>query len=66
MTNDNDPRSLYAPALTWTTELINAVRPDQLEDPTPCAEFDVRALLGHLVATVERARVIGGAERFAR
>lgn len=65
MTNDNDPRSLYAPALTWATELISAVRPDQLENPTPCTEFDVRALLGHLVATVERARVIGESGDFS-
>lgn len=35
------------------------VRPDQLTDPTPCDEFDVATLMGHLVATVDRARVIG-------
>ena len=54
-----DPRPLYLRALAWTHDRIDAVRPDQLTAPTPCAEFDVRALLGHLVATVERAKVIG-------
>ena len=59
MTNPTDPRPLYSNALNWAHGLIAAVQPDQLTAPTPCAEFDVRALLGHLVATIERARVIG-------
>lgn len=58
-TTPTDPRPLYRDALAWTTDLIAAVKPDQLDLPTPCAEFDVRTLLGHLIATVERARVIG-------
>ncbi len=59
MTNTTDPRPLYREALTWTTGLIENVREDQLTASTPCADFDVRTMLGHLVATVERARVIG-------
>lgn len=54
-----DPRPHYDRALRRAVELIAAVRPDQLDGPTPCPDFDVRALLGHLVATVDRARVIG-------
>lgn len=54
-----DPRPLYRNALAWVSELIDGVQTDQLPLPTPCVEFDVRTLLGHLVATVERARVIG-------
>ncbi|MFB9382936.1 TIGR03086 family metal-binding protein [Pseudonocardia petroleophila] len=58
-TEITDPRPSYARALTWVRELMAAVPADRLDDPTPCAEYDVRALLGHLVATVGRARVIG-------
>ncbi|RVW06643.1 TIGR03086 family metal-binding protein [Rhodococcus spongiicola] len=54
-----DPRPLYREALAWTTGLIAGVRRDQLAAPTPCPEFDVRTLLGHLVAGVERVRIIG-------
>lgn len=57
--NTTDPRPLYREALSWTTALVEKVRDDQLTASTPCADFDVRTLLGHLVATVERARVIG-------
>ncbi|RVW00570.1 TIGR03086 family protein [Rhodococcus xishaensis] len=54
-----DPRPLYREALAWATELIAGVRRDQLTASTPCTEFDVRALLGHHVAGVEIARIIG-------
>jgi uncharacterized protein (TIGR03086 family) len=59
MTNpQTDPRPGYRAALDWVTGLAAAVRPDQLALPTPCPEFDVRDLLGHLVATVRRAVAI--------
>lgn len=59
MTNTADPRPSYALALEWARGLIAEVHPAQLDRPTPCPDFNVRALLGHLVATVDRARVIG-------
>ncbi len=59
MTTTPDPRPLYADALTWVHGLMTRVDAARLTDPTPCPEFDVATLLGHLVATVERARVIG-------
>jgi uncharacterized protein (TIGR03086 family) len=31
-------------------ELVAQVRPEQWDDPTPCAEWDVRTLVGHLIA----------------
>lgn len=52
-----DPRTSYRAAVTWVSGLTARVRPDQLDGPTPCAEFDVRALLGHLVTTVRKVRL---------
>ncbi|MEV6420357.1 TIGR03086 family metal-binding protein [Streptomyces sp. NPDC051662] len=39
----------FAAVLTEVERLVSAVGPDRLADPTPCAEWDVRALLDHLV-----------------
>ncbi|GGG20729.1 TIGR03086 family protein [Rhodococcoides trifolii] len=49
-----DPRPLYRSALDWTAGLAAAVTEEQMSLPTPCSEFDVRALIGHLVGTVRR------------
>jgi len=59
MALDTDPRPLYRDALSWVRDLAGHVPAARLTDPTPCPEWDVRALLGHLVATVDRARVVG-------
>ncbi|MEO3977678.1 TIGR03086 family metal-binding protein [Streptomyces sp. CAU 1734] len=45
----NDPRPLYERAAAQFTALLESVTPDRLGDPTPCAEFDIRALLTHSV-----------------
>jgi uncharacterized protein (TIGR03086 family) len=58
MTTNTDPRPAYRTALTWAEEKVRGIDAAMLDQPTPCSEYDVRALLGHLVATVVRARVI--------
>jgi uncharacterized protein (TIGR03086 family) len=44
----------YAEALAWVGQLMAPVRPEQLDGPTPCREFDVRTLMGHLLGTAHR------------
>ena len=39
---------LHERALDETARLVDAVRPDQMSLPTPCSDWDVRALLAHL------------------
>ncbi|MFI5718059.1 TIGR03086 family metal-binding protein [Nocardia sp. NPDC051750] len=48
MTQIPDFRSDLAAAHRWVAGLMDAVEPAQWTGPTPCAEFDVRALLAHL------------------
>lgn len=43
-----DLREHVFAALEWTAELTGHVADDQRSLPTPCADFDVRSLLGHL------------------
>ena len=56
---DIDPRPLFAAATTTATEVIAAVRADQLTNPTPCTEYDVRQLLRHLVGVLPRVTAMG-------
>ncbi|MDQ2825640.1 MAG: TIGR03086 family metal-binding protein [Actinomycetota bacterium] len=62
----DDPRFLFARAVALGGSVIGAVRPDQLTDPTPCADFDVRGLLDHMVTVLQRVAAIGrGDDPFA-
>lgn len=49
----NEQLDVIVPSLV---EIARNVRPDQLGNPTPCRDFDVRGVLGHM---------IGGARFFA-
>lgn len=56
-----DPRELYGRTLAQTGAIIEAVRPEQLGLPTPCGDWDVRALLGHIVSGVGKVARTGEA-----
>jgi uncharacterized protein (TIGR03086 family) len=43
-----------------TASLIAAVTPEQLDLPTPCTEFDVRTLVGHIVFAARRLAKAAG------
>jgi uncharacterized protein (TIGR03086 family) len=57
-----DPRPLQARAVDNARGAVAAVRPEQMTLPTPCTEFDVRALLGHIVAVLHRLAAVGRGE----
>ena len=59
MTQMTDPRECHQRAMAQTEAIVVAVRPDQLTLPTPCTEYDVRALLSHIVGGLTRIAVIG-------
>lgn len=55
----HDPRPLFAQALDQTERQIVAVRSDELGNSTPCAEFDVRALMGHMISVLRKLSLAG-------
>src|SRR5262245_6261130 len=52
MSADGDPVGVLDRALTECGRLIGNVTPDQAGLPTPCASFDLRALINHIVYDV--------------
>jgi uncharacterized protein (TIGR03086 family) len=59
MTGAADPRPIYTRALEQTEAIIENVKPGQLGEPTPCAAYDVRELLSHMVGGLNRIATIG-------
>ena len=55
----SDPRLALAHAMATAGATIAGVQPDQFELPTPCGAYDVRQLIGHLVAVARRIAVVG-------
>lgn len=54
-----DPRTYFAGAVATADTAIAAVTPEQMALPTPCPDFDVRALLGHLLVVLDRVALLG-------
>ena len=62
MTAPTDPRPHFLTATTWVTELMTGISPEQLDSPSPCTEFDVHSLMGHLIGVARRVRAAGAGE----
>ena len=59
MTQNTDPREIHQRAMAQTESIVAAVEPVQLTLPTPCAEYDVLALLSHIVGGLNRIAIVG-------
>ncbi|WP_354640162.1 TIGR03086 family metal-binding protein [Kitasatospora camelliae] len=59
MTAAFDPRPQYLRALDQLEKLFLQVTPEQLDRPTPCTEYDLRALLGHTLGGIHRVAYVG-------
>ncbi len=57
-----DPRPILDRAIAAAGAVVAGVRPDQLTSRTPCPEMDVRAMLGHLVAVLDRIAALGSGD----
>lgn len=55
----SDPRFVFARAVTTAREVVDGVRPDQLDLPTVCPEHDVRSMLGHMLVVLRRIAALG-------
>jgi uncharacterized protein (TIGR03086 family) len=55
----SDVRTVFARALATGGDVVAGVRPDQFDDPTPCTDYDVRTLVGHLVGVLDRVVLMG-------
>ncbi|MGI5350323.1 TIGR03086 family metal-binding protein [Streptomyces sp. CA-250714] len=55
----HDPRPIFARALDQAGKQVAAVSTDELGNRTPCADYDVRALLGHVVSVLHKLARVG-------
>jgi uncharacterized protein (TIGR03086 family) len=49
----SDQVALIDRATQMCADVVAAVKPDQLDDPTPCTEWQVRDLINHMVGTAQ-------------
>ena len=48
-----DPIERIEQATKRTSKIVHGVKPDQYGERTPCSEFDVKALLNHMIGGLE-------------
>lgn len=48
-----------AHAVAPVVAVVEAIKPDQLELPTPCSDYDVRGLINHLAGTTAWLELMG-------
>lgn len=53
-----DPRPTFWAAQDWVAMLLDGIDATMFEDPTPCPDYTVGELAGHLIAVLDRARVV--------
>jgi uncharacterized protein (TIGR03086 family) len=54
MPSSNDSIATLSRALDQAGDVLAAIRDDQLSDPTPCKDWDVAHLIGHVLADTPR------------
>jgi len=54
MTQGNDSLATLQRALDQLGDVLAAIHDDQLSDPTPCEDWDVAQLIGHVLADTPR------------
>jgi len=59
---DPDRRSTLFASYENAAVIVSAIRHEQLAHPTPCPNYDVAALIDHLVEAGNRAAALGGGE----
>src|SRR5437764_574714 len=57
-----DAVRLLARAQEWTGDVVAGVREEDLQKPTPCAEWDVAMLLDHLIADLDTFNRVSSGE----
>ena len=62
ITNHLDPRRILDRAIASGGGVVAGVRPEQLTDPTPCTDMNVRELLTHLIGVLDRVAALGNGE----
>ena len=58
----HDPRPILDRAIATGGVVIAGVGPEQLTDPTPCTDMNVRVLLAHLIGVLDRVAALGNGE----
>lgn len=55
----DDRRKEFTRSYAHAADIVSGIRPDQLNDPTPCPEYDVSGLVDHIVGAARRAAEMG-------